>query len=124
MVLTILSTALLILFIICRIRTSIYSDYDAVVLIGLILSVVFMIITVIGLTLARLESKKFSLQFIETQKTITEQRGSAQTEYERATLTQTIVNSNKELIEQQFYAANIWTNWFYDQSVLKLKSIK
>lgn len=124
MIITIIPIALLIGSIIAHKIISIYSDYDMPIFIIIILSAAFTIGVALALPLCRLESKKFSLQFIEVQKTITDQRGSAQTEYERATLTKTIVDLNKELIEQQFYADNIWTNWFYDKSVLTLKSIK
>lgn len=63
-------------------------------------------------------------QFEAVKITITQQRKNNLTEYERATLTQKIVEKNQWLAKEQFWAENIWLNWFYDKRILSIKPIE
>lgn len=63
-------------------------------------------------------------QFEAAQNTIIQQRKNKLTEYERAALTQKIIEQNQWLAKEQFWAKSVWLNWYYDKKILELKPIE
>lgn len=63
-------------------------------------------------------------EFEAARVTIQQQRDNKLSEYERATLTKEIVDKNQWLAKNQFWAKNIWLNWYYDKKILDIKPIE
>jgi hypothetical protein len=73
----------------------------------------------------RLDAASFHQKGIALQETITEQRKYGDTTmFERASITRDIIDYNVELQQDQFYANNVWTSWFYPDYIKDLKPIK
>lgn len=63
-------------------------------------------------------------EFEAARLTINQQRADSLSAYERVTLTQTIIRQNQWLAKEQFWAKNIWLNWYYDKSILDIKPVQ
>lgn len=85
---------------------------------------IWFVINLICLNTCRLSTISDIKEFESIRLTITQQRKNTLTEYERATLSLKIVDSNKWLAKEQFWANNKWLNWYYDKKILDVKPIE
>lgn len=80
-----------------------------------------MICLSVGPSSTRADIKKFEAIRL----TINQQReNKALSEFERVQLTELIIKQNEWLAGEQFWADNIWLNWFYDKKILEVKPVE
>lgn len=81
-------------------------------------------INIICLCICPASTRSDIKEFEAAKTTIHEQRNDSLSSYERATLTNKIVEENEWLAKNQFWANNLWMNWYCDKSILKVEPIK
>lgn len=99
-----------------------YDSFGAYVLFGLFS--IWFIVNGILLCTSQASTRSDIQEFEAARTTIAIQRSNKLSEYERVQLTQIIVEKNTWLAHEQFWAKNIWLNWYYDKSILSVKPIE
>ena len=85
----------------------------------------FMIIVFVAIPISRYNVDMQVERFNARKTTIEQQRSMPEvTEYERATLTQSILNDNAWLAKKQEAAKRRAFNWYYTKEILELEPIK
>ena len=125
MLLTIICSLFLLLAISWMILDRKYDwETDIGALIAVILIGVWFLINTICLFTSPASTRSDISEFEAARVTIQQQRDNKLSEYERATLTKEIVDKNQWLAKNQFWAKNVWLNWYYDKKILDIKPIE
>lgn len=101
-----------------------YEFFKGLCAVILVISLIVLLINLIEVIIGPSHDRAFIRELQATQQTITEQRADSLTGYERATITNTIIEMNKELADRQYWATSNWIGNCYDKSILKVKPIK
>jgi len=101
-----------------------YTNYDDLGGITMIFGGIGIVFCLIFIAVNHPVTHRNIQKYHSVKKTIEDSRGTPMSNWERAALTNTIIEWNANIAEAQYWNENIWTDIFWPDEVMELEPIK